>query len=270
MVMVLLSLTLLLIQMPTPENGEELEQTVHQYWQALLSRDKASALKFVHPEDQNNFIYRKDMGVRAWEMTGVEPLSETEAKVTVQLDRTVGGNSFSVPFTEVWQKTESGWKVRVGSLKDAYQRATSAFTSASPKIPPGFTWSPAELRIYQMAKPKRGNMVLRNGTGEPILIQSLEVDSTLFEIVSLPSRIEPHDTARLIVAYLGSDLTENQESLAKLRILQEGESREISIPVIYNYADDVTRWLSRQAPKQQQNPPGMPPQAPPVQPPPSR
>lgn len=270
MLVVSLLLALLILQVPDASSMEALEQTVREYWEALRSRDKASALRFVYPDDQNNFIYRKDMGIRTWELSNLETVSGTEVKVTVETERTIGGDTFPMQFTEVWQQTENGWKVRIGSLKDAYQRATSAFEGASPQLPPGLTWSPEQLRIYQIARPKRGNMVLRNGTTDPILVQSFEVDPKLFEIVSLPSRIDPQETARIIVAYVGDETAENQQSTAVLRVRLAGELKEFSIPVLYNYADDVTRWLSRQAPRDLQNPPAIPPKAPPVQPPPFR
>jgi hypothetical protein len=217
----------------------------------LKKNDKASALKLVHPDDLNNFINRREQPVVSWRVVETKFISEDDAMVTVQFEQLVSRSTVPVPKRQQWQKTDQGWKIRIGSSQEAYQKTREAFIQTNKLLlPKELSVYPGQLKIYAMAKPKIGSLAVRNGLQKPAKLLSFELDTSTFEILSLPDMIQPGEIERIRVKYLGKAQEENLESEATLRLEQDGEMKTFQVPIIYNYTDDVTRWLSEKAGKE--------------------
>jgi len=242
----------------------ELEQVVGQYWDFLRAGNKAGALPLVHPDDANSFINRKGQVILSWEFVKADFTGEKKATVIVRLEQMVAANRIPVPHQQEWEKTDQGWKVRIPAPEETYEQTKAAFAKAgAPKLPEELSVYPAQLKIYQIAKPRVGSILVRNGLGTPARILSFELDASKFEVLAIPELVNPGEKRRIKVAYLGEESQENLKSEGVLALEQNGERKELAIPVIYNYADDVTRWLSVQAPKEierlkTQTPPAKP------------
>lgn len=236
---------------PQAEGSAELEQLVVKYWDSLRDGNKAGALQYVHPDDVNSFINRKEQVILSWELVKTEFTSESKASVYLRLSQMIAGNRIPVPHQQEWLKTDQGWKVRIPAPEQAYQNARKAFAKAgTPKLPENLSVYPPQLKIYAIANPKVGSIVVRNGLEIPAKILSFELDTSMFEVLTIPELVEPGEMRRIRVAYLGEESEENLQSKGVLLTEQNGEQKKFEIPVIYNYADDVTRWLSTHAPKE--------------------
>lgn len=254
---ILLALLLLIpanaFQPSTASSSENLQKSVSQFCELLKTNDKASALKLVHPDDLNNFINRREQPVVSWKVVETKFVSEDNATVTVQFEQLVSRSRVPVPKQQQWQKTDQGWKIRIGSSQEAYEKTREAFIQTNKRLlPKELSVYPEQLKIYEMAKPKIGSVAVRNGLQKPAKLVSFELDTSEFEILSLPDIIQPGEIGRIRVKYLGEAQEENLESEATLHLEQDGELKTFQVPIIYNYADDVTRWLSEKAGKERE------------------
>jgi len=235
--------------------SEELERTVQSYWDALLVQDKASALKYVHPEDLNNFISRREALFENWKLLQVDIKSQDEAVVKIQLQRVLpNGVVGPVKGSETWVKTEEGWRVRIEPSGQQYRKLRAAVPASAreaepDQLPEKLEVSPDKLTFYALFPRQPRLLYIRNGLKTPVDALEIQVDAGKFEILVRPDRIEPHSVGTIKVRYVGTEEGENLETQALLRLKQEGHTQEFTIPIIYNYLDEVSRWMMQQRAK---------------------
>jgi len=99
-------------------------------------------------------------------------------------------------------------------------------------------------------RPPVGIIYLRNGLDSNITDISVELDESKFELERIPEEIKPGTSGAIRVRFTGQERDENLESKAVLRYRQDGNTGEFPVPIVYNYADHVTRWLSKKAPEE--------------------
>lgn len=219
-----------------------LEQSLRDYWAALAAGDKARALQFVHPQDLNKFLKRREPPFQGWELTGIEFHSEQEAVVTVTISRLYpGGAVLPVPARETWQKVESGWKVRIQSLED-YQRRLDQVLKSRVKLPPQLDVLPEELKFYAGAD-QPGVIVIRNGLQSPVQVAGLEIDEQRFQVGKKLKEVPARSVGRIAIRYIGEETQADLQSRLALRLKVGEEVRRFEIPILYNYADPMLDWL---------------------------
>ena len=246
----MLLIFLLLSFFATP--AQDLESAVQSYWNALLAQDKAAALKFVHPDDLNNFINRREARFESWKLIQTEFESESRAVVKVQLRRILpNGVVGPVKGSETWVKTEEGWRVRVAPSGEEYRKLLAASQAATPKPetedpPDHLDISPETLHFYALFPRQPRLLHVRTGLGTPVDTLELQIDPDRFEILHCPHQIEAGSVGTIKLRYLGTEEGENLKTQALLRFQQNGESREFTIPIVYNYMDEISRWMMKQ------------------------
>jgi len=233
---------------------DDLTDTIQLYWDALLASDKASAMEFVHPEDLNNFINRREALFKSWKLLDTELKSENEAEVRIQLQRILSTGSVGpVKGKETWVKHEGSWKVRVRPPGEQYRSLVSGDSTSKrtqpTQRPKDLEIRPDRLTFYSINPEQPRFLRIWNGLDVAAEIQEISVDPERFEVVQKPKKIEIGSNATVKIRYTGSDTGENLESEIRLRLVQEGEAKEFVIPVIYNFMDEISRWVSRQQPK---------------------
>jgi hypothetical protein len=235
----------------------DLEKNVKLYWDALMVADKASALNFVHPDDLNNFINRREARFESWKLLDTEMRSENEAVVRIQLQRVLANGVVGpVKGRETWVKFENEWRVRVMPAGEQY-RALLARKPASESKQPATKSSELEIRpttlTFYGASPRQPSFIhVWNGLDTSVDIVEIVIDSDRFQILQSPETLAAHSAARVKLQYTGDDTGENLKSEILLRLRQEDQIREFTIPVVYNYMDEISRWLQRK--KQVQKP----------------
>ncbi|MFZ0426780.1 MAG: hypothetical protein WAO20_01590 [Acidobacteriota bacterium] len=226
----------------------ELTEAVTAYWQALEKHDKVSAMQYVYPEDLNNFLNRQDADFRNWHCVSTQLVDSDTAKVVVSFERFVLKAYLESDAREVWVRTDQGWKVRVErpiSITDRIHRAVEK--SAKSELPARLDVVPARLTFYGLAPRQPSALRIRNGLDLPAEIVNLEYDPSMLTAEGSVTTIAPHSSARIFFRYSGRKLTEeNVEGKIVLKIRQGGEERTIEVPVVYNYMNDLERWISRQ------------------------
>jgi hypothetical protein len=245
----MLFIFLLLSFVATP--AQELESAVQDYWNALLAQDKAAALKFVHPDDLNAFISRREARFESWKLIQTEFESESRAIVRIQLRRILpNGVVGPVKGSETWVKTEAGWRIRVTPSGEEYRRlfAASQTTDPNPKteqLPARLEIYPETVHFYALFPRQPRLLHVRNGLGTPVENLELQIDPGRFEILNCPDQIEAGSVGTIKLRYLGTEEGENLKTQALLRFQQNGETGEFTIPIVYNYMDEISRWMMK-------------------------
>lgn len=231
-----------------------LERSVQDYWAALEARDKVRAMQFVHPDDLNKFLNRKDPRFEGWELEKIEPAGESEALVTVTIRRRFpGGALLPVRVREAWQGLDSGWKVRIRSLQD-YQAQLKQYQDRPAKLPARLEVLPKSIKFYTHSD-QPGVIVIRNGLAIPAQVIGLNLDDQLLEVSRGLKEVAAQSVGRIALSYQGGETEPNLESQVKLRLKVAGEEREFLIPVLYNCSDPILDWLKRQKLPQPTKPP---------------
>jgi hypothetical protein len=242
-------LSLLLLSSPQ----DDLTENVQLYWDALQVSDKASALKFVHPEDLNNFINRREARFKSWKLLDTEIKSENEAVVRIQLERILSNGVVGpVRGKETWVKHEGSWKVRVMSSGEQYRKMLGGYSSRYNRVTEkskSLEVRTDKLNFYAISPTQPRFLRIWNGLDAAAKIEEVSVDAERFKVLQFSEKIEAQSTGTVKIQYTGSETGENLESEIRLRLLQNGETKEFVVPVVYNYMDEISRWVSRQQPK---------------------
>jgi len=246
-------LTLLLFCFTSAFFSEDtLEKSVHLYWDALTSQDKASALQQVHPEDQNDFISRRNIILLDWKLDRIEHLSPTEAIAVVTVTRQF--NQSLVKEGKVknsWEKTDQGWKVRVLSTREAVLK-TSAPDRKKVTLDPHLVITPKEVRFFAISKQQPGIVYVKNGLQVPIQVLGLEFDKERFELIDEVDEVAAGTVERIRLRFIGEETEENLKSEVTLRIRQSEEVNEYTISIVYNFTNDLIRKFSKWHTKQKE------------------
>ncbi len=235
--------------------SDDLESTVHNYWDALLAHDKASAMKYVHPEDLNNFIHRSEARFESWKLVEVEDRTETKAIVKIQLQRILpNGVVGPVRGRETWVKTEDGWKLRVKPAGEQYRelfggKGPGHQPAQSAQMAKELEIKPEALNFYAAFPHQPRILHIRNGLEIPAELLEVQVDAERFHVLESPDTIEPHSSEIVKLQYTGQDEGENLKSEILLRLRQGGQVRKFTVSVVYNYTDEISRWLMQQRSK---------------------
>ena len=228
----------------------DLERNVGQYWDALMEGDKASALSFVHPDDLNNFINRREARFESWQILETRVKSEQEVEVKIQLRRVLANGVVGpVKGWETWVKHEAGWKVRVEPAGEQYRKLVAGQAPAKKEQKPrspDLEVKPNPLTFYAVSPRQSRFLHIWNGLEVPVTLLDVSIDSERFQVQESPTELAARSSAKVKLQYTGDDAGENLESEILLRFEQEKEVREFKIPVIYNYMDEIARWLLRQ------------------------
>ena len=103
---------------------------------------------------------------------------------------------------------------------------------------------PKALKFYLIAPLQPGVITIRNGLDQVIHYVGLDFDQTRFQPGRIIDDVAPRSTARISLQYVGSDEGVNLEDEVTLHLKEGDQDRDFVIPVIYNYSDPVTRWVS--------------------------
>lgn len=242
--MYLLLIWLLSAQQPeTVAPPAELQEAVSDYWQLLAVQDKAAALRFIHPEDLNNFIRRSEGAFSNWSLKSVEMRSEQEASVTVSFERLLLNAKLPQNLVETWVLHEGAWRVRIAKPVPVVERVRNLAREVDAKRREStLAVFPRQLRFYALAPGQPASVTVRNGLDAEVRIDGLNLDETRIRVVESIEKVGPKETGRILLAYLGGDDEPNLASEIEVRLVVEGETRLFKIPVIINYSDNVTRW----------------------------
>jgi hypothetical protein len=246
-----LLLLLAFSSMPT-----DLERNVKLYWDALMVGDKASALGLVHPDDLNNFINRREARFNNWTILDTRVKSDDEIEVKIQLQRILANGVVGpVKGWETWVKHAGQWKVRVQPSGEQYRsllagRATREKPAPAAKSP-DLEVGPKTLTFYAVSPRQSRFLHIWNGLEEPVELLEIVLDSERFQVQESPSVVAARSSARVKFQYTGDDSGENLQSEFLLRLKQGNQTRDFRVPVVYNYMDEISRWLQKKQPQKQ-------------------
>lgn len=222
-----------------------LETGVIEFWSLLQKQDKASALRFVHPDDLNNFIRRNEGSLLNWRLKGIEYKSEDEALVTVTFERLLLNSKLPQDLVETWVRQDDSWRVRIAKPVPVVERVRErAREIALRNRPETLEVYPRQLRFYALSPAQPAAISIRNGLPSEVRVEQLDFDADRIKVLSGVDSVPPRGDARILVGYVGGVEELNQTSTVRLRISMDGEIRDFEIPVIINYSDEVTRWAT--------------------------
>lgn len=225
----------------------DLRKAVSAYWNLMVKGEKATALKFVLPSCQNDFVNRVEPKVRSWELVSLESVGKREAVVTIRMEAlfkeaVLGAGFQSVEKHETWVRDKNRWKLKVVKPSIAALAPLAAPTTDS-QVPKALLVTPATVQIQFFNKAQRGVLHIQNGTDLPAELVSAKFDETRFDLVELPSRIEAGKKADMVIRYKGEEIVKNLESQMTLLLKHDGQEKLYQVPIIYNYFSDGARAL---------------------------
>lgn len=229
---------------PQISDVSELEAAVVSYWDALVRQDKFSALSFVHPDSRNDFLRRREPAMRSWKLLGVEEISPTTARVTVEIEQFVPPRGFvKMPFSESWLFDGESWRVKILQpspelLSDMFARAAKATP-----LPAELRVVPERVRIHFLDRRQEGILAILNGLEEPALVVSFEYDRELFEVIEPVEEVAPGERASIRIRYRGEDESKDLESEVRLVLRQSGKEHVFTVPVVYNHISSAARGV---------------------------
>jgi hypothetical protein len=221
-----------------------LKDTLDAYWSLMAKGDKAGALKYVEEESLNHFISRKEPKIQAWRTAEVKLLSDTEARVAVEIEGLYPGTVGlqKVLKHDTWIRTaESGWKLRVG--KASMEKINQLFAGGRRELPEILEIRPESIRISFIDSSQLGFVFVSNGTAIPAEVLSLKYDEARFELIDAPRVVEPGQRAALKIRYRAIENEKNLRSQITF-VLKHGDQEKLyQIPVFYNYLTKADRGL---------------------------
>jgi hypothetical protein len=241
-----ISLLLLALLSPAIQHESQLKKTVSVYWNLMTKGDKVTAMKYVLPSCQNDFVNRVEPKIRAWDLVSIEPVNDKEAVVTVRMEAFYkealrSGGFQSVEKRETWVRDNNSWKLKV--TKPSMAAVAPLFKTTNRQLPNVLRIRPTVLHIQFFNPAQVGRVIIQNGTAAPAELLSVKVDETLFELVARPSLIEAGKAEKLILRYKGNENDKNLQSQMTVVLKHEGQEKLYQIPVIYNYFSDGARAL---------------------------
>ncbi len=232
----------------TAQGTTDLEAAVAAYWDLLQKQDKAGALRYVHPDDLNHFIRRTEGSFSDWKVISIEQPTPDSARVTVSIQRLMMNSRVPQEITETWERTDSGWKVRVPQPVPIVERVRArARELASRRMPETLEVFPPQLRFYALSPRQPAAITIRNGLHEPVKVVGLEFDPQRLRVASPVEVVAARSSGRILMELAEVPDQANVPSEVELRLQVGEELRTFQIPVVINYVDDITRWVAGQA-----------------------
>ncbi len=217
------------------------------YWDALVERDKATALEFVEPASRNNFILRRESIMQEWTLQSIEMKSESRARVTVLVDREINGIVFGkAGFSEDWILQGPQWMVSVPKVDqtEVFKQLTRNAENSDPEPLSGeVRVVPPDLKIWFLSPRQDGMVRVRNERQAVLSVTSIEYDASLFRLVAAPEVLQSGEQAELRIEYLGDEIKKNLPGKLVLNLDYGGQPEAIEIEVLYNFFSDSSRGL---------------------------
>ena len=228
-----------------------MEKRIYSYWDLLLALDKHSTLQYVESESRNRFIRRREPYFRSWEPIAIETRSETEALVTVRIDRLMEASKsyYKTPVKEIWALGDEGWQVRVPELssKDLGRLYSSKKEEKSAKKLTGeLRLLPQPLKIHFLNQANLGSLFVFNGLSVPVRVTRVEFDEEKFQLEKRVDEVASGERGKITIRYLGDE--EDKDLTSEIRVFVEGASEEageevFTVPVLYNFLSPAARAL---------------------------
>ncbi len=244
----------LLLLLTQPPAFDGLEERVAAYWNLLVRKDKAAALEqsLVAREARNAFIQRREPRIRAWTPVRIEPRSESEALVTVEIEEALPGvpGFHKVQVVEAWKREEGQWRALVRATDPA--EVLGQFQTRPPPAPLAGVLRvvPDTMRIHFLNRLRTGAVRLANGLDAPVQIEKLDFDRGRFRLVKAPAAVAPSSYGEIVLEYIGGEIAKDRESLLKVFLLERGTPRTFEVPIVYNYLSPGARALFGLTPEQ--------------------
>ncbi len=238
------------LEAPLPQQ-EELEKRISSYWDLLLARDKHGTLQYVESESRNRFIQRREPYFRSWEPIAIEKRSQTEALVTVRIDRLLEAAKtyYKIPVKEIWVLGDEGWQLRVPDLssKDlARLYSNKEEEKPAKKLTGELRVLPEPIKINFFNQANLGSIFVFNGLSVPVRVTRVEVDEEKFQLKSKVDQVASGERGKITIRYLGDE--EDKELTSEIRVFVERISEEageevFAVPVLYNHLSPAARAL---------------------------
>ena len=232
----------------------ELTPAVQTYWNLLEKGDKIGALEYVVLRGRNAFIRRREPPFRSWKLIKIEPRSQQEALVTVEIDQllVLAGTYYPMPVKESWVREEGRWRVRVVQPTPDMLKNLYTGQSETPEEPgvPHLEVLPNRVKIHFLDRSQKGLIQIQNNLHGPVWVSRIEFDQTRFELLETGESIGPGQKLKVIFRYIGKESQKQLKSEVRLflkRGLRDsiGKDKEelFAIPVLYNYVSPGARGL---------------------------
>jgi hypothetical protein len=222
--------------------GTGLERAVEVYWESLVHGQKSAALEFVHSASIGDFIDRKEPILRSWKLVGIELVSNSEALVTVQVERGIGGHFYRWQLSETWTVEQGVWKVRVKpggkALRSLFLKNRKGST-----FPGQLTVRPERFRIHFIGTSQADSVVISNGEEEQVRLSEVQVDVSRFRVREAFEVLAPGETGVVTLEYTGNESNKNLVDSATLLMASSDRKSSFKIPIDYNYVSTGTRGL---------------------------
>ena len=173
--------TLLALSFATAESTPEaLSEAVAAFWDASVKKDKVTSMRYVHPEDLNDYLNKKGMAIQRWSISEVS-LNENQNEASVVMDfsmETYPGVIFNLSRTDTWQKVEDQWKIRVEPPSKSAAEALLAGrdTGRTGPRPKTLGVKPETIKFYKVNPDQPAFVWIENNTDLPAEPVTIKVD----------------------------------------------------------------------------------------------
>ena len=230
---------------------DQLKESVTAFWQAAQARDRVTSMKYVYPDDLNNFLNKNAAVIKTWEIDTISMnTGSTEAQVRIKYSmETYPGIAFNLAKTETWQLVNNEWKIRVPdpslAMKEAMLGHPAAQTMRSEeKI---LRIKPDSIKFYKANPSQPAFIWIENSLDIPARLTLIEVDKDLIEIAEKPELVNPGEKARIRLQYIGKEKEKENLPTQVVLEIQYGENTiQRTIPAVYNYMNAAMKWLQKQ------------------------
>ncbi len=247
-------LLLLIFPVPLVAAGTEdqLKESVTAFWQATQARDRVTSMKYVYPDDLNNFLNKNAAVIKSWEIDTISMNADsTEAQVKMKYSmETYPGIAFNLAKTETWQLFNNEWKIRVHdpsvAMKEALlgNHAPRGGKVSQEKI---LKIMPDRIKFYKANPNQPAFIRIENYLDIPATLELIEVDQDLIEIAEKPSIVNPGEKARIKLQYIGKEKEKENLSTQVVLEIKSGENiTRRTLSVVYNYMNAAMKWLQKQ------------------------
>lgn len=220
----------------------ELQDAVARYWTAVVQGDKMAALEWVAEDSRKAFLSRRDLPVRSWLLSGVEWISQEEAKVSIEVEIFGGAGPGLIPTKVVqrWLREEGRWRVEIPRPEPEVQRRLFSGSQDS-LLPPRLEILPQTVKIHFLNEAQVGTLVIRNGLPEAASVKAVKLDPERFEIVQKPETVEAGKTEPLVFRYIGQEQDKELSSRGEIVVEQGGKTTVFVFEILYNHLSAATR-----------------------------
>jgi len=230
---------------------DQLKESVTAFWQATQARDRVTSMKYVYPDDLNNFLNKNAAVIKNWEIDTITMNTDsTEAQVKIKYSmETLPGIAFNLAKTETWQLVNNEWKIRVPdpslAMKEAmFGHPTAQTKGSQEKI---LKISPDSIKFFKANPSQPAFIWIENSLDIPARLTLIEVDKDLIDIAEKPELVNPGEKARIRLQYIGTEKEKENLSTQVVLKIQYGENTiQRTIPAVYNYMNAAMKWLHKQ------------------------